>query len=217
MDDSDNGSGSVVVGTAAPAKTPLVSLLPSVDYRAAFAASILAPVLMLSASLMHVVSRIMHWAGRGESFDFELYKQLNATLLSEMWATRRAAEPVALIGEFIDVLAWFALIPPVLCLVEIIGRRRSSSMVVLSTFFAGTISAAIALLNQAGTESVSAFMSTWPAMDAEHHHDGGFGALQALEVREGGRDSEPWCASPRSLSPSLTPVLASPAPPTPRR
>ena len=144
-------------------------------------------------------------------------KALAKEIAAHKAAKEPAAEPVALIGEFIDVLAWFALIPPVLCLVEIIGRRRSSSMVVLSTFFAGTISAAIALLNQAGTESVSAFMSTWPAMDAEHHHDGGFGALQALEVREGGRDSEPWCASPRSLSPSLTPVLASPAPPTPRR
>ena len=174
------------VGTAAPATTPLVSLLPSVDYRAAFVASILAPVLMLSASLMHIISGIIQYSSRS-SVDFELYKQLNATLLSEMWVARRAAEPVALIGEFIDVLAWFALIPPVLCLVEIIGRRRSTSMVVISSFFAGSISAAIALLNQAGTESVSAFMSTWSSMDAEHHHDGGFGALQALEVRFGCR------------------------------
>ena len=35
---------------------------------------------------------------------------------------------------------------------------------------------------QAGTVSMTDWLATWPVMDANHTHDGGFGALQALEL-----------------------------------
>ena len=176
-------------GLSEKGKVALASIVPSVDYRCAFASALVSPLFMLISTLFHVISIAIRLAQRGGfgsraagAARFQLYKELNATLLSEMWVTRRAAEPLNLIAELTDVLAWVALVPPILCLAEIIGRRRSSSMIVVAAFLAGSFAATISLLSQAGTEAVSAYMSTWPSMHPDHHHDGGFGALQALEI-----------------------------------
>ena len=117
---------------------------------------------------------------------FEASMRLNVTNLQARWEGRRKSQAPYLMAELFGAAGWFSLMPVISCLCELLGgETRSATKIVSSCFHAVAMLTLVDLTFQAGTISLVDWVSTWPPIrDADEHHaaDGGFGALQALEI-----------------------------------
>ena len=144
---------------------------------------------------------------------FEASIRLNVTNLQARWEGRRRSQAPYLMAELFGSVAWFSLIGPIACLCDLLGgESRSATKIVSSAFTAVAMLTLVDLTFQAGTISLVDWVSTWPPIrDADEHHasDGGFGALQALEIAfMVGESRTTWCGA-------RTAAAAPPLPPPP--
>lgn len=108
------------------------------------------------------------------------YKELNTTTLQVMWAARRKSEGAYLAAEATGAMAWFSLMPSVDALSTMSGER-SASKLLRSCFAAVAVITVADFTFQAGMVQMTDWMSTWTSI-SEPEPDGGFGAIQALEI-----------------------------------
>ena len=113
---------------------------------------------------------------------------LDPEILRPLWTARAAALMPYLLAEFSAALAWAMVIPTVLSTAAVMGGHRSSSTAFSGCFIACAIISLINFTYQAGTVTVTDWISTWPSMqsrnetDPTDHEGTGFGPLQALEI-----------------------------------
>ena len=107
------------------------------------------------------------------------------THLQARWRGRQEAQGVAMVAELTGALAWFSLMAPVGSMSALLGgETRSANGILIACFNAVALLTLIELTFQAGMMGLVNKVSEWPVLanaDA-HEHDGGFGALQSLEI-----------------------------------
>ena len=115
--------------------------------------------------------------------DFNSWQELDVTVLKRRWEGRIASQTPHLLAELIAAVAWFTTLPAVSSAALVAGgNSRSATRVMYNAFVAIAAISTVDFTFQAGTVSMTDWLATWPVMDANHTHDGGFGALQALEL-----------------------------------
>ena len=157
------------------------------DHRAAANFAFASALLFVLAALLYVDAFSIETHARTTApGGMDGYKSLNATNLQFRWAARRQAQGPLLFAEFAGAVAWFSLMPSVSAMTALLGGdTRSATSVVQSSFHAVALITLVHMTFQAGTITLVDWVSTWPIVrDASeaHAHDGGFGALQALEI-----------------------------------
>ena len=157
------------------------------DLRVAAHASFLSSFLMFISAILFASGFSAEWEGRTKDpmqAHIEEYKALNTTLIKELWADRRRARVPYMLGDGFGVVAWVCMMPGVASLAEVSGgEQRSSTKLLTSAFSVAAIITVVDFTFQAGLVTTADWVSTWPLLsDDAHAHDGGFGALQALEL-----------------------------------
>ena len=115
--------------------------------------------------------------------DFDSWRALDVNVLKRRWEGRIASQTPHLLAELTAAVAWFTTLPAVSSAALVAGgNSRSATRVMYNCFVAIAAISTVDFTFQAGTVSMTDWLATWPVMDANHTHDGGFGALQALEL-----------------------------------
>lgn len=153
------------------------------DYRATAYFSFLGALLFFVSSACFLSGAVTEYDGRKNApGGFAGWSALNTSSLGVIWESRRHSEGAYLAAEATGALAWFSLMPAVDAMSAMAGER-SASKLLRSCFAAVAIITVVDFTFQAGLVQMTDWMSTWNVMrDADHAHDGGFGALQALEI-----------------------------------
>ena len=114
-----------------------------------------------------------------------LYEQLDAHLLTVIWEGRRSAQASALFGAFLLCLAWVFALPAVESFAHAMGgQTRSATGALTSAWKVAATLTVVEFVSEAGAAGTADWMSSWELLrnDVNHTHDGGFGAIQALEI-----------------------------------
>lgn len=137
---------------------------------------VLAAILLFAAQM--TVSSAM------PAHSWQRYLELDSSVLLKMWEGRRAAQLTAVFGAVFMCVAWFTAIPAVDSFANAMGGPiRSATGVVTAAWKLAAALSVVEFTAEAGAVSTADWMSTWPVFsDPNHTHDGGFGALQALEI-----------------------------------
>ena len=160
---------------------------PARDHRAASNFAFIGALLFVISALLYIDGIAIENSARVNApGGMDAYKQLNVTNLQALWAGRRAAQGAILSAEFTGALAWFSLMPPVAAFTaQLGGSSRSANGIVTSCFNGVALITLVDLTFQAGTISLVDWISSWDIIQGateQHARDGGFGALQSLEI-----------------------------------
>lgn len=157
------------------------------DHRAAANFAFGSSALFVFAALLYIDAfSIEHNARVTAPGGIEAYMQLNVTTLQARWEGRRAAQGPMLFAQFCMACAWFASMAPVSAMMAHLGgQTRSATWIVTSAFQMVAVITLLDMTFQAGTISLTDWVHSWPMItnaDGSHAADGGFGAIQALEI-----------------------------------
>jgi len=149
--------------------------------------SFLGALLFIISAMLYIDGFSLEHKSRSEApGGMEAYQALNSTHLQVLWKGRRDAQGPYLFAELAGAVAWFSLMAPVASMCDVLGgESRSGTRIVTASFNAVAMITLVDLTFQAGTISLVDWISNWPVVadaDEAHAHDGGFGALQALEI-----------------------------------
>ena len=123
------------------------------------------------------------------------YINLNPTYLKHVWAARRASKNPRLFGDAAGAIGFVFMMPAISSLAHATGGEARSATRMLTAAFAGACALTfLDLTFELGLTHYTDWMSAWPIMrDTNHTHDGGFGALQSLEISyQVGRSRTLW-------------------------
>lgn len=157
------------------------------DHRAAANFAFAGAICFVVSSLLYIDAFAVLTTTRSTApGGFQGYQQLNTTNLQAIWEGRRSSQGAFLFAELFGALGWFSLMPPVASMTaQLGGTTRSANSIVVSSFNGVAMITLIDITFQAGTISLVDWMSSWDIIadsSEAHAHDGGFGAIQSLEI-----------------------------------
>jgi hypothetical protein len=164
--------------------------MPSRDYRCSANFGFVSSVFILAAaSTSLLANRVEEAAGPTASMGaqgmVELeYQRLNTTHLVDIWRARRASKAPRLTSEGFAAVAFVLLLPAVGSLAQATGGdARSATRVLTSCFSAACGLMLLDFTFEIGLVQFTDWISSWPLLtEMDHAHDGGFGAIQSLEI-----------------------------------
>ena len=157
----------------------------SVDVSSAIKLCYAASLLIIVGQIMLIVEHVIEVSSRTK-MDYAKYKSLDSAYLEDIWAGRRSAKTVAVFGNLFEILGWVFLWLPVSVFSDHLGKDNALGRVPPAAFGLLAVLVTVELTFNAGALSVGDWMSTWSPMGSvasiNHTHDGGFGAIQSLEI-----------------------------------
>ena len=132
--------------------------------------------------IVHVIEKTSH-----EKYSYKDYIKLDSALLYDIWKTRREYLGWELIVDLVELIAWFTVSIPVSLFAERFGRHDSKGKVLQAIFIIIAMFETMDMTMTAGSVSTADWIASWPPLAnketvSNHTNDGGFGAIQSLEI-----------------------------------
>jgi len=141
------------------------------DYRCASYASIVGALLFMLSFILFAIALGQESQAEAKKEDnFAKYKQLEPSLIFELWEGRRKSQTAHLLGELSASLGWLTLLPAVGSLGQVAGGQdgRSAVRFMTACFQGAAMVSVIDFTFQAGLHSMTDWLSTWPFMQPDY-------------------------------------------------
>jgi len=150
------------------------------DYRCASYASMAGAFLFMLSFICFAVALGQESQAEAKKQDnFAKYKQLEPTIVYELWEGRRKSQTAHLLGELTASIGWLSLLPAVGSLGQVAGGQdgRSAVRFMTACFQGAAMVSVIDFTFQAGLHSMTDWLSTWPIMQPD------YGAVVAKDAK----------------------------------
>eukprot|EP00943_MAST-04B_sp_MAST-4B-sp1_P008631 g8631.t1 len=168
--------------------TPQSRALRKATYDTTFVVKLtkIASTLFVIAGILSIVAKIIEWQSH-EKYSYKDYIELKSELLFTLWSTRRKFLGWELLVDLFEMVAWFSISIPVSLFAERFGRHDSKGKVLQAVFIIIAMFETMDMAMSAGSLSTADWIAGWPplankAVVTNHTYDGGFGAIQSLEI-----------------------------------
>jgi hypothetical protein len=141
------------------------------DYRCASYASMAGAFLFMLSFICFAVALGQESQAEAKKQDnFAKYKQLDPTIVYELWEGRRKSQTAHLLGELTASIGWLSLLPAVGSLGQVAGGQdgRSAVRFMTACFQGAAMVSVIDFTFQAGLHSMTDWLSTWPIMQPDY-------------------------------------------------
>ena len=132
-----------------------------------------------------IVQKFIEHSNRGK-MDYEKYKELDVDVLESLWEGRRRGNFFGVFGSLFEMIGWVALWLPISVFSEHVGKRSILGRIPPAAFALLAVMVSVDMTFNAGAVGVGDYMSTWhpltKSVAVNHTSDGGFGAIQSLEI-----------------------------------
>ena len=142
--------------------------------------------LFVVGGILSLVVHVMERASFGK-YSYKEYTALDTGLLFDLWTHRRQYLGWELIVDLMELVAWFSVSIPVSLFADKFGRHSSEGRVLQAIFVIVAMFETMDMIMTAGSLSTANWISGWPPLSnkmavTNHTSDGGFGAVQSLEI-----------------------------------
>lgn len=144
------------------------------DYRCATCTAHLGAFLFFISMMFFATAFDQERSTRNKHLEFSLdeYKQLNQTVIYDLWMGRRRAQTPYLLGELCASLGWMSLLPSTGALGQVAGGEtgRSAVRFMYAAFQGAAMVSVIDFTFQAGLHTTTDWISSWPLMHPDERH-----------------------------------------------